>query len=142
MGALFWRLGGCDLVHAATGLRIQMKQSAARQSWHKGECRPPKPRFSIAEKTGRWEDGDRWVEERSRNAEIFFFAWHPLTDATADHRDPDQWEFYVVLENALPKQGSISLVGIGQLTEPVGFADLSAAVAILITSLTSAGTGL
>lgn len=91
-----------DLQHVKSKLRIQVKQSAARQSWHKGECPPPKPRFSIATKTGRWEDGDKWIEERSRNADIFVFAWHPRTDASADHRDPRQWIFHVAAEAALP----------------------------------------
>jgi hypothetical protein len=120
--------GACDLVHPASKLRIQVKQSAARQSWHKGDCPPPKPRFSIAEKTGRYEDGDRWIAERSRNAEIFIFAWHPITDASADHRNPQQWEFYVVPEAALPKQGSISLSSIRRLSPSVAFDGLAGAV--------------
>lgn len=118
----------CDLVHSTTKLRIQVKQSAARQSWHKGERPPPKPRFSIATETGRWEGGDQWVEERSRNAEIFVFAWHPRTDDAADHRDPDQWEFYVVPEVALPRQSSISLAGVTRLATAVPVAGLPEAV--------------
>jgi hypothetical protein len=120
--------GPCDLIRPANKLRIQVKQSAARQSWHKGECPPPKPRFSIAEKAGRWEEGDRWVEEASRNADIFIFAWHPITDATADHRDPDQWLFHLVLERDLPPQKSISLPAIHALAAAVPFAGLAAAV--------------
>jgi len=123
----------CDLVHSASKLRIQVKQSAARQSWHKGECPPPKPRFSIATKTGRWEDGDQWIAERSRNAEIFVFAWHPLTGEAADHRDPDQWEFYVVPEVALPRQSSISLAGIRRLATAVAVAGLPEAVTGAVT---------
>jgi hypothetical protein len=118
----------CDLRHSASGLCIQVKQSAARQSWHKGEGPSPKPRFSIAEKTGRWEDGDKWIAEPSRNAEIFLFAWHPLTDASADHRDPRQWQFYVAAETALPRQNSISLAGISRIAMPVPFEDLFEAV--------------
>lgn len=120
--------GPCDLVHPASELRIQVKQSAARQSWHKGKCPPPKPRFSIAEKTGRYEDGDRWIEEASRNAEIFVFAWHPVTDQTADHRDPTQWLFHVVLERDLPPQKSISLPAIRALASAVPFTGLAVAV--------------
>jgi hypothetical protein len=44
----------CDLRERRSGLRIQVKQSAARQSWHKHPCPPAGPRFSIAEKTVRW----------------------------------------------------------------------------------------
>jgi hypothetical protein len=119
----------CDLVHSTSKLRIQVKQSAARQSWHKGECPPPRPRFSIAHKTGRYEGGVTWVEERSRNADIFIFAWHPLTAPEADHRDPEQWEFYVVAEAALPKQSSISLTGLQQLSPSLSFDALAPGVA-------------
>jgi hypothetical protein len=118
----------CDLVHATSNLRIQVKQSAARQSWHKGQYSPPKPRFSIATKKGRWEGGNKWIEERSRNAEIFIFAWHPVTDCTADHRTPDQWEFYVVAEPSLPHQSSISLTTIQRLSSAVSFDSLAGAV--------------
>jgi hypothetical protein len=55
-----WRLCGgdsaaCDLVQADGGLRIQVKQSAARQSWHTEGSPSPKPTFSIASKTGRYD---------------------------------------------------------------------------------------
>jgi hypothetical protein len=118
----------CDLIRPADGKRIQVKQSAAKQTWHKADARPPRPCFSIKEKTGRWEEGDRWVDERSRNAEIFVFAWHPVTDSSADHRDPSQWQFFVVAELALPTQSSLSLSRIRQLTEPVEFDGLAAKV--------------
>jgi hypothetical protein len=128
-----WQLCGtdwasCDLLHPARKLRMQVKQSAARQTWHKSGSRTPKPCFSISEKNGRWEEGDRWVEERSRNADIFVFAWHPVTDGSADHRDPHQWEFFVVPEKRLPRQSSISLSRIRQLTEPARFGELRAKV--------------
>ncbi len=118
----------CDLRHPRTKLRIQVKQSAARQSWHRTEGPSSKPRFSIAHKTGRWEDGDRWVGEPGRNADIFVFAWHPLVNETADHRDPQQWEFYVVAEQALPMQKSISLAGIQRLSSANTVCTLRAAV--------------
>jgi hypothetical protein len=114
-----------DLIHFTRGIRVQVKQSAARQTWHKGECPPPKPRFSIAEKTGRWEGGDKWIAQRSRNADIFVFAWHPLMGDDTDHRRPDQWTFYVVPETALPQQGSISLTGIERLASPVRIESLA-----------------
>lgn len=120
--------GACDLIEPARNLRIQVKQSAARQTWHKADARPPRPCFSIQEKTGRWEEGDRWVNERSRNAEIFVFAWHPLTSEDADHRDPNQWQFFVVAESGLPAQKTISLLRIHELTEPVSFDNLAAKV--------------
>jgi hypothetical protein len=118
-----------DLRHPRSGLRIQVKQSAARQTWHKDPCPPPRPRFSIAEKTGRWEEGDRWVAEPGRNADLFVFAWHPRTDEAADHRDPRQWLFHVVAEPKLPPRKSISLAGVQALAGAVPVDALAEAVA-------------
>ncbi|WP_338501717.1 hypothetical protein V6R86_02320 [Sphingomonas kaistensis] len=88
-----WQLTGdwgeCDLEHPS-GQRIQVKQSAARQSWHSLGDRPSRGHFSTAYKTGRYADDGSWTAERSRNADIFIFAWHPVTDHTADHRDANQ----------------------------------------------------
>ena len=118
----------CDLRHSQTGLRIQVKQSAARQSWHGEKCPVSTPRFSIAHKTGRWGDGDKWIEEPGRNADIFIFAWHARVDTAGDHRDPDQWEFHVVGETDLPGQKTLSLAAIRELAPPVSFARLKEAV--------------
>lgn len=103
---------GCDLIHPSTGRRIQVKQAAARQSWGISLAAP---RFSIAHKTGEWIDGARWVPGRSRNADIFIFAWHSGTDESADHRDPSQWRFHVVREADLPHQKSLGLTTIEEL---------------------------
>ncbi len=74
MGALRWGLGACDLMQVGGALRIQVKQSAARQSWHVDDSRPPRPRFFIAHKTGCYE-GAAWIAEPGRNADIFIFGW-------------------------------------------------------------------
>ena len=119
--------GACDLAQVNGPLRIQVKQSAARQSWHGDASPPPRPTFSIAHKTGRY-DGPTWIAERSRNADLFIFAWLPVTDDTADHRDPGQWLFYVVPERDLPAQKSLSLARLQRLAEPVAHQDLRRAV--------------
>lgn len=124
----------CDLINAATGLRIQVKQSAGRQTWHKVTSAAPKPCFSIGQKSGRWEEGDRWVPEAGRNAEIFVFAWHPITTGDADHREPDQWQFFVVPERDLPAQKTISLSKVRQLTEAVPFRELGPKIRSLAQS--------
>lgn len=113
-----------DLRHGTTRLRMQVKHSPARQSWHSDTCLPPRPRFSIAEKAGRWE-GDKWVAEAGRNADIFVFGWHSRTDSEADHRDPDQWVFYVVAAEELPARKSISLATLAALANPATFATLA-----------------
>lgn len=120
--------GACDLKQVGGPLRIQVKQSTARQSWHNDNSQSSRPSFSIKYKTGRHE-GLAWVTERSRNAEIFVFGWHPVTDSTADHRDPAQWLFYVTPERDLPAQDSIGLAGLQRLGDPVGIEELPNAVA-------------
>ena len=126
--------GSCDLSQVGGPLRIQVKQSAARQSWHADWCPPPRPTYSIATKTGRWEEPN-WIAEPSRNAEIFIFAWHPVADATADHREPAQWLFHVVPETALPPQKSISLAVLQRLVAPASFGELRAAVNAVLDRL-------
>lgn len=115
--------GACDLVQVSGALRIQVKQSAARQSWHGDDSPPPRPRFSIAHKTGRYE-GKQWIAERGRNAEIFIFGWHDRTDPAADHRDPGQWQFFVVPVTELPAHATVSLATLRRLADPVSYDDL------------------
>lgn len=96
------------------GVGLEVKQSAARQNWHTECCKPCVPRFDIAERTGRWVDDKTWVAGIGRAAGIYVFAFHPIFSAAeADHRVPEQWEFYVVAAARLPKQKSIGLLGCG-----------------------------
>ena len=116
--------GAWDLENPKTGLRIQVKQSAARQSWGISISAPT---FSIAQKTGRYE-GAIWIAEPSRNADIFVFGWHPLVDETADHRIAEQWQFFVVPEAQLPPQKSIRLTVLKRLVGPCSWSELHATI--------------
>ncbi|URW76458.1 hypothetical protein M9980_04360 [Sphingomonas donggukensis] len=107
--------GASDLRHVESGLRMQVKQSAALQTWHRDGFSKSSPRFSIKQKTGSWV-ASTWTAHIWRNAEIFVFGWHPLSDKDCDHRDPEQWEFYVVEESALPSTQSISLATLKKLS--------------------------
>ena len=69
------------------------------------------------------------MAEPGRNADIFVFASHLLTDETADHRDPRQWLFHAVAERRLPPLKSISLAGVQALAEAVSIDSLADAVA-------------
>ncbi len=130
--------GGCDLIHEATGLRMQVKQSAARQSWSAGApSAQPTPRFSIAQKTGRWE-GATWIPGAGRNAELYVFAWHPVVTDDCDHADAAQWLFHVVPERALPPTKSIGLPQVRALAEPVDMASLRATVERTLAALRGA----
>jgi hypothetical protein len=133
-----WRLCGdwseCDLKHRS-GLRLQVKQSAARQSWYTTGSVPSRGSFRMAYKTGRYlEDGNTWVNERSRNADIFVFAWHPGLDETSDHRSPEQWRFFVIAERDLPPRASISLSTLRTIADEVAFAVLADAVEAVAAS--------
>jgi hypothetical protein len=72
----------------ADGLRLEVKQSAARQSWATSD-KPSACSFDIAQRKGRWE-GQKWVDEPGRAAHIYIFAHHPIAGIDADHRDPAQ----------------------------------------------------
>ena len=87
-------------------------------------------------KIGRYE-GPAWIAERSRNAEIFIFAWHPVIEDTADHREPGQWQFFVIPERDLPLQKSLSLSRLRALASPVTIEELKAEVAATASTLPS-----
>jgi hypothetical protein len=105
-----WR--GWDFEHP-TGLRLEVKQSAARQTWT-GTRKATVPIFDIRTRTGYFDRADRVADPR-RFAHIYVFAHHPIMDASADHRDPSQWRFHVVPTNRLPTGKTISLVKVALL---------------------------
>ncbi len=119
-----------DLRHAS-GATIEVKQSAAFQTWHaeRGE-RTKSPRFDIAPRMGYWTADGTWIDGTGRPASIYVFAWHPNeAETVADHRSPGQWMFYVVRAAQLPpEQRSIGLAGLQRLAGAVGFKSLAPAV--------------
>lgn len=118
---------GWDFVHEG-GARLEVKQSAAKQSWKAPTKGASAPAFDIAERTGHWQDGSDWIAGPGRNAEMYVFAFHPRTDDGADHRDPEQWLFYVVPTAALPKAKTIGLPRLRTLVDPCGFGQLADSV--------------
>ena len=129
---------GWDFQHV-DGTRLEVKQSAARQSW-KATGRSRGARFDIAPRTGAW-DGAGWITEAEprRYADLYVLAHHPVADETADHRDPNQWVFHVVLTTRLPTTRSVSLETARRLAAPVGCAALAAMVEDTRISLRSVG---
>jgi len=125
-----WRMcsgdwGGWDFEHA-DGCRLEVKQSAALQTW--AATTKPAPRFDIRPRTGYYEGGVKWVARPGRCANIYVCAYHPVVDASADHRDPSQWQFYVVATDRLPRQKTIALSILSLLAEPVTWAELASTV--------------
>lgn len=116
----------------ANGARLEVKQSAALQSWLAKSGTTPKPSFDIALRKKVWcEDTMVWTDGATR-PEIYVFAYQPVTDKTfADHRDPMQWEFYPVRETDLPMTRRISLRQVQALSASVCITALEDAVAKL-----------
>jgi hypothetical protein len=117
---------GWDFVHE-DGARLEVKQSAARQSWVAPKNSRPKPRFDIRERTGFY-DGAIWYEKTGRHANIYIFAYHPIIDDRADHRDARQWRFYVTATTQLPNTKSIGLSAVRALSPELEWGDLRHAV--------------
>jgi hypothetical protein len=76
-----WR--GWDCEHP-TGLRLEVKQSAARQTWT-GTRKATVPIFDIRTRTGYFDRADGVADPR-RFAHINVFAHHPIMHTSADHR--------------------------------------------------------
>lgn len=133
-----------DLEHRRTQMRLEVKQSAALQTWTEPPIpkdRPRRPRFDIAPRSGYYRNGGTdWVETLPRRqAHLYVFAWHPENDAAAaDHRCPAQWRFYVVPEHRLRRrQKSIGLRTLVRLTKPCGYDELAGDVDAVAVKLFS-----
>ena len=125
-----WDWAAWDCEHIPTGVRLEIKQAAARQSWD-GERSPDRrnPFFDIAHRKGYWTRVGEWVDSPGRPADLFIFAWHGRRDRHTDHRDPDQWCFFVVSVGNLPSnRKSIGLARLGKLSVPCRIAGLRLAV--------------
>jgi hypothetical protein len=124
-----WRLtsgdwSGWDL-EGPGGIRLEVKQSAACQTWAAPSGRRSKASFDIKPRNGYWEGGSRWVSQRGRHANVYLFCWHSVEDAaTCDQRDPEQWKFYVVASTALPPQASISVGPLSKLAKAITATEL------------------
>lgn len=123
-----------DLWQEESHARIEVKQSAALQTWSAPNDAPSSgapPAFDIAPRNSH-NTADGWisVEPPQRPADLYVMAWHAETDSSiADHRLPDQWRFYVVPEHRLPPgQKRIGLGPLSRLAEACGFDELAEAV--------------
>ena len=125
-----WDWAAWDCEHTTSQVRLEIKQSAARQTWDK-RATPPrrKPAFDIAPRSGYWTKEGDWIARPGRQADVYVFAWHARDDAQADQTDPGQWRFFVAAEGDLPQgQKSIGLGGLKQIAIPCGVTDLRTAV--------------
>lgn len=105
------------------GARLEVKQSAYLQTWASNPGSKVRPSFDVRERTGRWE-GATWIEDAGRSAHVYLFCYHDRWDATADHRDPNQWAFFAVPASLLPPVKRIGIEAVRRLAVPCAFADL------------------
>ena len=140
-----WSLSGndwgpWDLQHR-NGARLEVKQSAALQPWASSGAlrRIRKPTFDISFKRGFWRDVNDWapIAAPARLADLYVFAWHPVIDpALADHRNPAQWQFYVVEERRLhPRRKTITLNPLRKRTVAIPYVSLAKAVTRITLNL-------
>ncbi len=88
-------------------VRLQIKQSAARQSWDKDGDQIIKSRvgkFPIGFKTGYFIE-DKWISESGRHTEIYLLCYHDDRTELADHFDVARWDFYILRASEIaPKE--------------------------------------
>ena len=130
---LTWDWAPWDCKHKSNKARLEVKQSAVRQPWDCETLAPRRsPRFDIKPRKYFWtEDGEtKPVNPPRRLANIYVFAWHDeRRHGCADHRDANQWVFYVVAEQDLPKnKEGIGLRGLNSIVSPCRIVNLKSAV--------------
>lgn len=114
-----------DFVHRPDRIRLEVKQSALKQSWETKT--PAKPSWDIKPRTGEWLNGT-WVPGKGRKADIYVLALHRDYGDGADHRDPTQWRFFVILASDLPKTQRLQLKKAQLLAQDVGVEGLATEV--------------
>jgi hypothetical protein len=124
-----WRWSSADWApydfEGPNGVRLEVKQSAAHQTWSTPTSKPSKPLYDVAPRKGffvQGPDDSAWTTKIGRNADVYIFARNDVVGEQADHRDPAQWRFYVVPAGDLPPTKTIGLAAIRVV--PVRFLQL------------------
>lgn len=123
----------------AAGCRLEVKQSALRQSWATDASVKSVTGFDVAARKGRWE-GAKWIAEPGRAAHLYVLAYHGIADDSADHRDPRQWTFFVIPSTALPPVQRLTLKRAQALTQGCSVAELRSAVNGVAAQVTTTPT--
>ena len=117
-----WRHNGSDWAaydfEHSSGVRVEVKQSAALQTWSAPAGGKRGRSFSIRVPKLEWV-GSVPTPRSDRAAAIYVFAWHEDVTAQSDQREAEQWKFYVVSARSLPDQQTISLSALNKLVKPV-----------------------
>lgn len=121
------------------GVRLEVRQSASKQTWAKSNGRPSLCSFDIRSRLGRYEGAD-WFAEPGRYAHLYVFAHHWVADDSADHCDPRQWRFFVVPTHSLPAFKRIGLASLGKLAGPRTYDELAASIEAVADQGSGAGS--
>ena len=116
------------------GLKLEVKQSAARQTWSKTSGKVSPCRFDIKARSGYYHETE-WHAGEGRVADIYVFAHHFVCDTSADHCEPGQWRFFVITESSLPQAKTIGLATVVKLVSPRGISELAQEVGDCADSL-------
>lgn len=92
---------GSDQAEFPERVRIQVKNSARLQSWHKPGGKPSDSLFNLkfSKRPSYFETDYPGIpcEEVGFMCDVFILCHHPAEDwNAADQTDPEQWEFYVL----------------------------------------------
>lgn len=108
------------------GLKLEVKQSSAQQTWKNANAKQSVRRFDIAPRKGYFV-GAEWRASAGRLAQVYVFAWNGFRHPDVDHRNAGQWTFYVVAADNLPESSrSVSLTWLENwaLSDPMRQADI------------------
>lgn len=112
------------------GIRLEVKQSAMRQSWAASPTTVARPKFDVRERTGHYDE-TAWIDAPGRQAHLYIFCLHERSDAGADHRNPAQWTFFVVPTSLLPPVKSVGIASVRRLASGVDFRNLGSQVDLI-----------
>lgn len=91
---------GADDANYPNRIRIQVKNAAAAQTWHKQGSAPSSPLFSLKyrKRPRHFEHSQAEVpcEKAGFLCEVFALCYHPKDIHQADHRIPEQWLVYLL----------------------------------------------
>lgn len=119
----------------AVGVRLEVKQSARTQSWVTPLDKRSAPSFDIAVRKYYWEGPEKF-DAQDRVAQLYVLAYNPKERGEADHRDPSQWQFYVIPANKLPQTKRIFLSRIVSAQfQPCSINELRSIVTILAAQI-------
>lgn len=106
--------------------RLEVRQAAALRAGDEKPRREHEIGFDVRPRPERGEPKARAAREPWATT-TFLFAFHGEGDPEfADHRDPEQWRFFLVPQEALPTRWRVTLPAVRRLAPELRFGDLHA----------------